>query len=212
MAHLGQPHNMATDNIKRGSTLQQVLVYLHGFLSSPQSVKCQATLDYMAQHHPDITLVAPQVPYYPEEAIEKLTALVEPHQQSQIGYIGSSMGGFMSTQLMQRFPGKAVLINPAVTPHILLKHYLGDHVHPHTNESFTLVEAHMQQLESLVVPKLARPENFWVLLQEDDETLDYQEAVEKYKECQLTVEAGGDHSFQGYENHLPDIVRFLFSR
>lgn len=192
--------------------MQQVLIYLHGFLSSPQSVKCQATLDYMAKHHPDITIVAPQVPYYPNEAIETLRELVAPHKGKQIGYIGSSMGGFMSTQLMQQFPGKAVLINPAVTPHILLSDYLGEHVHPHTNESFTLVEAHMQQLESLVVAELAQPENFWVLLQEEDETLDYREAVEKYQNSRVTVEAGGDHSFQGYENHLPNIMQFLFER
>ncbi|MCY7296278.1 YqiA/YcfP family alpha/beta fold hydrolase [Alteromonas sp. a30] len=190
--------------------MKKVLVYLHGFLSSPQSVKCQATLNYMAQHHPDISIISPQIPYYPSEAITHLTTLIEPFKDAQIGYIGSSMGGFMSTHLMQLFPGKAALINPAVTPHILLKNFLGEHIHPYTNEPFTLVDTHMSELENLLVSDMKQPENFWVFLQEGDETLDYREAVEKYKHSKLTVEAGGDHSFQGYENHLPNIVSFLF--
>ena len=111
---------------------------------------------------------------------------------------------------MQTFAGKAVLINPAVTPHILLKHFLGEHIHPYTNEPFTLVESHMDELASLYVEHIKQPENFWVLLQEGDETLNYREAVEKYKTSKVTIEAGGDHSFQGYENHLPAILSFLF--
>lgn len=192
--------------------MQQVLVYLHGFLSSPQSVKCQATLEYMAQHHPDIHIVAPQVPYYPDEAIQTLRELVAPYQGCQLGYIGSSMGGFMSTNLMQDFPGKAVLINPAVTPHILLKDFLGEHEHPHTGDKFTLTGQHMADLEQLLVPNMANAEDFWVLLQEEDETLDYREAIDKYQNSKLTVEPGGDHSFQGFENHLPGIMAFLFSK
>ncbi len=190
--------------------MQQVLIYIHGFLSSPQSVKCQTTMDYMATHHPEITIVAPQVPYYPEDAVQTLKALIEPFQDCELGYIGSSMGGFMSTHLMQTFPGKAVLINPAVTPHILLRDYLGEHEHPHTGDLFKLTEQHTTELEQLCVPALSNPKNFWVLLQEQDETLDYQEAVAKYQNSHLTVEPGGDHSFQGYENHLPNIVEFLF--
>ena len=168
--------------------MKQVLVYLHGFLSSPQSVKCQATLEYMAQYHPDITVLAPQIPYYPNQAIAHLQSIIEPFRSAQIGYIGSSMGGFMSTHLIQTFAGKAVLINPAVTPHILLKHFLGEHIHPYTNEPFTLVESHMDELASLYVEHIKQPENFWVLLQEGDETLNYREAVEKYKKYLKTTE------------------------
>mgnify|MGYP001050297142 CR=1 FL=1 len=190
--------------------MRQVLIYLHGFLSSPQSVKCQATQIYFQQHHRDIEFVATQIPYYPEEAITHLRELVSKYKDCQLGYIGSSMGGFLSTNLMQDFPGRALLINPAVTPHILLKDHLGEHLHPYTQEKFTLTESHMGQLEKLTVTKMLAPENFWVLLQEKDETLDYREAVEKYQHSKLTVEPGGDHSFQGFENYLPDIVSFLF--
>jgi len=190
--------------------MRKVLIYLHGFLSSPQSVKCQATLAHFQQHHSDIEFVATQIPYYPDEAITHLHKLVRQYQDCQLGYIGSSLGGFLSTNLMQNFPGKAVLINPAVTPHILLKDYLGEHTHPYTQEKFTLTEQHMTELSELFVANMHAPENFWVLVQEKDETLDYREAVAKYQQSKLTVEPGGDHSFQGYENYLPEIVSFLF--
>ncbi|WP_232361418.1 YqiA/YcfP family alpha/beta fold hydrolase [Paraneptunicella aestuarii] len=177
-------------------------------------MKCTETKEYMAQHHPDILLVAPQVPNYPMEAItllrETVSEVVNKYPNAQLGYIGSSMGGFMSTNLMQDFPGRAVLVNPAVTPHILLHDYLGEHEHPYTGKSFTLTKQHMSELESLLVPKLQAPENFWVLLQEGDETLDYKEAVEKYSAGNVTVEKGGDHSFQGYGNYLQRIFQFLY--
>lgn len=190
--------------------MRKVLIYLHGFLSSPQSVKCQQTQSHFEQHHRDITFVSTQIPYYPAEAITHLRELVSKYSDCQIGYIGSSMGGFLTTQLMQDFPGKAVLINPAVTPHLLLQSYLGEHLHPYTQEKFTLTQQHMVELQQLLVEELHAPENFWVLVQEEDETLDYREAVEKYRHSKLTVEPGGDHSFQGYDNHLPSIVSFLF--
>lgn len=191
--------------------MRKILIYLHGFLSSPKSVKCQATLAYFQQHHSDIERIAVQIPYYPQDAISQLRTLVSQYQDCQLGYIGSSMGGFLSTHLMQTFPGKAVLINPAVNPHILLKNYLGEHLHPYTQETFTLTEQHMTQLSELCVDTIRVPEDFWVLLQENDETLDYREAVEKYQQSKVTVEPGGDHSFQGYENYLPEIASFLFA-
>ncbi|MEI8649578.1 YqiA/YcfP family alpha/beta fold hydrolase [Paraglaciecola sp. Hal342] len=53
------------------------------------------------------------------------------------------------------------------------------------------------------------PQNYWVLLQTADETLDYRQAEKKYMGAKLTIEEGGDHSFQGYERFLKDIFQFL---
>jgi len=47
------------------------------------------------------------------------------------------------------------------------------------------------------------------MLQTGDEVLDYQQAVEKYRHCQLTIEQGGDHSFINYENALPKVASFF---
>lgn len=191
--------------------MNKVLIYLHGFLSSPQSVKAQETQDYWQEHHPDIPLVCPQLPCYPNDAKKLLDELVRQYEGHQLGFIGSSLGGFLSTYLVDNYGGKAVLINPAAIPHKVLSDYLGEHVHPYTEETFVLQERHMHELESLYHSKPRQPSAFWVLLQTEDETLDYREAEAKYQGARLTIEEGGDHAFQGYGRFLPDIYRFLFA-
>jgi predicted esterase YcpF (UPF0227 family) len=121
------------------------------------------------------------------------------------------MGGFFSTYLLNQFGGKAVLINPAVTPHILLADYLGEHENPYTKESFILETKHMIMLENLLVEPIQDPSKFWVLVQTGDETLDYRQATNKYQGAKMTIEPGGDHSFVGYDSYLADIAEFLLS-
>ncbi|TDF38359.1 esterase YqiA [Alteromonadaceae bacterium M269] len=191
------------------SETQTTLIYLHGFLSSPQSVKAVQTKDFFAEHYPQVNFVVPQISNYPDLAIAQLRELVSQYQNTRLRFIGSSMGGFLSTHLVSQFGGKAVLINPAVEPHILLKDYLGEHTNPYTGEVFDLESHHMQILKELLVDPLPNPENFWALLQTEDETLDYRLAERKYQDSKLTIEQGGDHSFVGYERHLATIAEFL---
>ncbi|MFQ3237379.1 MAG: putative esterase YcpF (UPF0227 family) [Paraglaciecola sp.] len=189
--------------------MQQTIIYLHGFLSSPQSHKAQTTQAYVTAYYPELHLVAPQLPNHPQAAMSMLCTLVEQHQGGTIGFIGSSMGGYFSSFLREKYGGKAVLINPAVQPYHLLADYLGDHVNPYTGQTFTLETCHINELSLLDTQDLSKPENYWVLLQSGDETLDYRQAQHKYQQGKLTLEPGGDHSFQGYERFLPDIFRFL---
>jgi len=72
---------------------------------------------------------------------------------------------------------------------------------------FSLTQADIDTLQSLVVkPDTGR---YWVMVQEQDETLDYRHAVRFYDGVQMTVEAGGDHGFRDFERHLPAIVEFM---
>lgn len=190
--------------------MDYVLIYIHGFLSSPQSVKAQQTITFMQANYPDIPMEVPEVPNYPQQAASLLETIVEKHQGKRLRFIGSSMGGFMSTHLLEKYGGKAVLINPAVRPFELLADYLGDHVNPHTKKAFTLTEHHIQELLDLNTSSLNAPESYWVLLQTDDETLDYRQAENKYAASKLTIEQGGDHSFVDFDKHLPAIGEFLF--
>jgi len=185
------------------------LIYIHGFLSSPQSVKAQQTLEFVKANFPDLIMEVPEVPNYPDEAADLLENIISRHKHKKLRFIGSSMGGYMSTYLLEKYGGKAVLINPAVRPFELLGDNLGDHINPHTDKHFTLDETHIKQLRHLYVDLIKQSKNYWVLLQTDDETLDYRQAELKYTDSKLTIEQGGDHSFQGYENHLQEIFEFL---
>ncbi|MEP4890319.1 MAG: YqiA/YcfP family alpha/beta fold hydrolase [Aliiglaciecola sp.] len=191
--------------------MEHVLIYIHGFMSSPQSVKAQQTITYVREYHPELTMEVPQVPNYPLEAAHMLESLVSKYAGKKLAFIGSSMGGFMSTHLVEKFGGKAVLINPAVRPFELLEGFLGTHINPYTNQEFTLQAAHIQQLIDLNTTNLNDPRVYWALLQTNDETLDYRQAEQKYANSRLTIEQGGDHSFQNYADHLPEIFKFLLS-
>lgn len=189
--------------------MEKVIIYLHGFLSSPQSHKAQQTLTYVKTHLPHVPIEIPKLANYPQAAVDIIEQVMARHTGKVCHFIGSSLGGFLSTYMVQKYGGKAVIINPAVRPYELLAEYLGAHINPYTNENFTLEASHIEQLIKLDAPRVKQVENFWVLLQTGDETLDYRQAVQKYQGAKLTVEEGGDHSFQHFERFLPDIFRFL---
>ncbi|EAR53940.1 hypothetical protein SKA34_18082 [Photobacterium sp. SKA34] len=190
--------------------MASLLIYLHGFNSSPQSLKAQQMAQYCAVHRPDIKVVIPQLPSYPEEAQTYLEELILRFKDEyKIGLVGSSLGGYLCTWLSERFALPAVLINPAVKPYELLVDYLGPQQNPYSGENYVLVPQHMAQLQQLDVVTINAPQHFWVLLQEGDEVLDYRQSELKYAESKLTVEPNGDHSFVNFERFPASIIQFL---
>lgn len=187
-----------------------LLLYIHGFNSSPLSHKAQVMAAYCKQYRPDITVIAPRLPSYPSQAAAYLTQIIEEHKEThQIGLVGSSLGGYLSTWLHAQYGVKAVLVNPAVKPYELLTDYLGKQVNPYTQEEYFLEEKHMEELLALQVAALDPVDGLWLLQQEGDEVLDYRQAVDKYSACKQTVEKGGDHSFVDFERYPEQIIQFL---
>ncbi|MDA9556353.1 esterase YqiA [Vibrio sp.] len=190
---------------------KRLLLYIHGFQSSPQSLKAIQLKEYCEHHHPDIKLVIPQLPYYPQEAADVLKRIVEEHQAHyQIGVVGSSLGGFLSIWLQNKYSLPLVAINPAITPHLLLKDFLGEQTNPYTQDVFLLKAAHIDELKALRVNELPLPNKAWLLQQEGDEVLNYHEAVDYFHLAKNTIEPDGNHSFIGFERFLPSIISFLY--
>ncbi len=189
--------------------MAKILLALHGFHSSPGSLKVQQMDAYLAEHCPEITLICPQLPCWPERMWQVIESVFEQHGNDQIALMGSSLGGYLATKAAQQYQAKAVLVNPAVAPHRLLT-YTGQQTHPYTAEHYVIDERYSRQLQALDVAFSGSAEQCWVLLQQGDEVLDYRHAVSKYKGCKITCEPGGDHSFIGFERYLPDIIKFLF--
>nr|VVV03044.1 hypothetical protein AW0309160_00383 [Aliivibrio wodanis] len=187
-----------------------LLLYLHGFNSSPLSHKAQVMVSYCKEYRSDIHVVVPKLPPYPHESAQYLTALIEQYKSDyQIGLVGSSLGGYLSTWLSEQYGFKAVLVNPAVKPYELLADYLGKQVNPYSQEEYVLEEKHMIELLGLRVDQIQSPNSLWLLQQEGDEVLDYREALEKYIGCKQTIEKEGDHSFVDFERYPEQIIQFL---
>ena len=187
------------------------LVYLHGFDSSPASVKAQQVRAYLGQHYPQVEFICPQLTNLPEQALSLAEqAVIHALARGAVSVLGSSMGGFYATYLAEKYRLPAVLINPAVAPDRLLLRILGPHQHPHSGEWVVLTEQHVAQLRQQEV-EISHPELFRVYLQTGDEVLDYRLAEKKYAACGLTIQPGGDHSFQRFDTLLAEVMEFLLT-
>lgn len=187
-------------------------LYLHGFLSSPQSRKAQQLVSYFS-HLPQAELVIPTLPFAPEDAIDVAEqALIKLQQNYQrVLIIGSSLGGFYATYLSQKHAVPAALVNPAVRPFELFADYLGPQQHFYDGNTYELTHAHIEQLQALDCPVITRPELLFLLLQTADETLDYRQASTLYRCCTSWLEAGGNHSFEHFIERMPMLLHWFLA-
>jgi predicted esterase YcpF (UPF0227 family) len=194
--------------------MKKNILYIHGFNSSPLSIKAEQTRKYLANNYPDVGYFCPRLATTPTEAITQLSQIIEQGEAGCQWYlIGSSLGGYFATYLADQYQCLAVLVNPAITPYELLHDYIGEQVNPYTAEVYQVTEAHIEQLKALekMAPTIdsQQKNNYLVMVQTGDEVLNYQQAVEKYQHCRLIVQAGGDHSFIDFDKCLPAICDFL---
>ena len=185
------------------------ILYLHGFNSSPQSLKAQQTQQYFALHHPTINVISPQLLTSPNSAKSQLDEIISSDENALWCVMGSSLGGYFATYLAEQYSLSAVLINPAVKPYQLLNDYLGEQINPYTHEVYQVTESFIADLKALEQNQLDDKNNYLVMVQTADEVLNYQQAVEKYKNKELLIQDGGDHSFVDYDKMLPKIADFF---
>jgi predicted esterase YcpF (UPF0227 family) len=193
--------------------LQRTIVYLHGFRSSPASIKATA-LVRAVEALPGRVRPRLYVPYLrgsPREALDGTLAWIDTSVErpgETLTFVGSSLGGFYATWLAERYAARAVLVNPAVRPYDDLRAYAGSQTNLYTGETFVVTAAHFDELRALAIERLADPRRYWLLVQAGDEVLDYREAVAFYAGAYQLVEGGGDHAFAGFERQIPAILRF----
>lgn len=190
---------------------QSHLLYLHGFLSSPDSLKAQQTRAYIAQHHPDITVHTPQLSGVPALAIKEAEAALHALPEMPIGIIGSSMGGFLAGLFAEKYQVKAALINPAVAPHLLFPDYLGEHTNPYTGDVFALKSEDIGPLAEIVLQDIKYPHLTQVYLGTADEVLDYRLALALYHDSDILVTQGSDHAYPEFPDYLSRILRFFIA-
>jgi hypothetical protein len=185
-----------------------MIVYLHGFNSSPASGKAQQFGEHMARIGRLADYYCPALPNSPRQAIAQIEAELERRDPDPVTLIGSSLGGFYATYLAEKHGWKAVLVNPAVHAHKLLGAALGAQTNWHTGEAWQFTQAHLDELAALDVEAITRPERYLLLVQTGDEVLDYRDAVAYYAGATQIIEDGGDHGFAGFERHFQTILDF----
>ena len=181
-----------------------MIIYLHGFNSSPQSHKARVMAQFMATLGLGARYACPVLPPLGSAAIDAVEHL---GPDGATCFVGSSLGGFYATHLAEKHAAKAVLLNPAIEPHVGLRAYLGEQKNLHTGEPYQLTEAHLREWERLFVPRIT-PSRYLLIVETGDEVLDYRKAVARYRGAEQVVIPGGDHSLQSFAQHLPRILTF----
>jgi len=182
------------------------ILYMHGLNSSPLSRKASQLTAALERIGMAARLRAPALHHHPRQAIAQLeTAIAE---LGRPVLVGSSLGGYYATHLAERHGLKALLINPAVTPHRRFDGYLGPQTNLYSGEVWELTQDHVAALGELEVAPPQDAERYQVWLQTGDETLDYRDALDFYRGCALRIQAGGDHGFQGFAERLPALLAF----
>jgi predicted esterase YcpF (UPF0227 family) len=182
-----------------------LIVYLHGFNSSPQSHKAQLLGRYMAEHGLGAHYACPALPPLASDALRAIEDCIG--RAKHLCFVGSSLGGFYATHFVERDGAKAVLINPAIDPHAGLRAYLGPQKNLHTGQPYELTEAHLREWQRLYAPRIT-PRHYLLIVETGDEVLDYRRALERYAGAEQITIAGGDHSLVSFPQHLERIVRF----
>lgn len=182
-----------------------MILYIHGFNSSPASHKAHQLRDYLGRSHPEAAFSCPALPHWPAQAIRILEQEVQRAGAESTTLVGSSLGGFYATWLVERLGCRAVLVNPAIRPQSGLRAYLGPQRNLYTGEAYELTSLHLEQLGELYLPRLERPTQFLLLQTTGDEVLDWREAVARYESSRQIIIDGSDHGFGEFEQYL-DIV------
>jgi predicted esterase YcpF (UPF0227 family) len=189
-----------------------LLLYIHGFESSPQSAKIIELQQFLLAKQLPLQLMVEQQPATMAAQRAALDRVIA--EQPIRAVMGSSLGGFWSHYAVSRLHAmgrtevRAVLINPAVQPAQWMPQQLQSRQHPYTGEQYQLGPSDALVLQQ-VEQQLTAHVKLLVLLQKGDETLDYRVAAKYYQQQRMIIEQGGDHSFSGFTRYLPAALEFL---
>lgn len=189
-----------------------MIVYLHGFRSSPDSIKARALKQRMNERGLSDAFWCEALPVSPQAAIalieKQLEYCLATHPDLPPTLVGSSLGGYYSTWLAEKYGLKAALVNPAVVAPLALESYIGPQTNMYTGATFDFTARHIAELRAIEVERIKVPQRYWLLVETGDQDLDYRVAVEKYAGARQTVLEGGDHGFSRWNDYLDEVIAY----
>jgi len=189
-----------------------LLVYLHGFRSSPRSSKAVMTgeaIKALSSAANPIEWYCPQLLASPKESMDMVTAHIEQSKADRIVVIGSSLGGFYANHLAEKYACKAVALNPAVRAARELAPHVGMMTAYDSDEPFDFRPEYIDELKALQVEAITNPGRYFLIAAKGDELLDWREMVDFYFGAKQLVLEGSDHGIADYAEHLPKVLDFI---
>ena len=177
------------------------ILYLHGFASCGEGNKSLLLKAYFGADN----VIAPDLPPSPIDAIDTIEEILESSKVDTL--IGSSLGGYYATVLAEKYCMKAILLNPSTQPWETLAAYTGWQKRFCDEEVFEFKAVYLEQLKLLqTAPQMGR---YLLLLQSEDEVLDYTKAQSLYNKHKIIVEYGGNHRFENLDEYLSMVEKFI---
>jgi predicted esterase YcpF (UPF0227 family) len=185
-----------------------MILYLHGFRSSPRSFKARVMQERMTAAGRAGDLICPQLPASPKAAMELALLLAERHAPHNLSIVGSSLGGFYATWLAERLKVRAVVLNPSVDPLKNLEKHVGVTTNWHSDKPFEFRREHIDELAALKVARITQPERYFLVAATGDEVLDYRDMVAHYAGARQHVIEGSDHAISEFAQYVDEVLAF----
>ena len=185
-----------------------MILYLHGFRSSPLSTKTSLLASRMQALGRGAEYFCPQLPASPQAAIAQALEIASRVEPSELTLIGSSLGGYYATWLAERLGCRAVLLNPAVHAARDLASQVGVKTQYHSNEAFEFKSAYIDELKALAVERITHPERYFLIAATGDELLDWREMVAQFPHARQRVIPGSDHGISDFAHYADEVLAF----
>ena len=188
-----------------------LVVYLHGFRSSPRSSKARITGDAIAhrvEQGASIEWYCPQLLASPRESMDMVRRHIDVSKADRLSVIGSSLGGFYTNYLAEHYGCKGIALNPAVRAGRELEPHVGMMTAYDSEEPFDFRAEYIDELNRMQVESITLPERYLLLAATGDELLDWREMAAFYPGAQQIIIQGSDHGIHNYSEYLDSVVGF----
>ena len=185
-----------------------MILYLHGFRSSPRSIKARQLAARLEERGLAARWRCPQLPVSPRDAAQAIEAIVTQDDAQPLAIIGSSLGGYYATWIAERVDCRVVLLNPAIHPDRDLVRHLGPQTVYHSDETIDIEPEFLDELKTLRVGPVTRPERFLLVAATGDEVLDWREMTARYPEVEQRIIGGSDHGLSDFDDYIDDVIDF----
>ncbi len=184
-----------------------MIVYLHGFRSSPQSRKAQLLRERLHQRGLADQYVCPALPASPRMASELALFAARAKSPDRVALVGSSLGGYYATWVAERLGCRAVLLNPAITPARDLQAHIGRQPVFFNEDEIDFRPEYIDELRALD-SGVTRPERYFLIAATGDTVIDYRMMVAKYHGARQRVIDGGDHELSDFAQYVDEVLSF----
>ncbi|MCF6765194.1 hypothetical protein L3V82_05375 [Thiotrichales bacterium 19S3-7] len=189
--------------------MDNYFLYLHGYQSSPTTLRALKLQLWLREHYPDSRIDAPRLADRNAlEAFGTINALLDDIVSKRKVIIGASLGGLMAHLLKQLRDDitDVILINPALHFDAVLAN-MGLAVG--SEKEGEVSQEDINIIRSFMPKEILNQEDYLLLLQQDDEVCPYLWSVDLLPNSHIDIQNGQGHPYKEIEKAFDAMSKFL---